>query len=91
MALSWLLSPLTIAICRRKSTRLTAVLGGLVAALGLLFTSFASRFHQLFISYGTIFGELTVGFLWYVQFDFIASEREARSEFPLTYSYTTQI
>ncbi|KAF0308897.1 Monocarboxylate transporter 12 [Amphibalanus amphitrite] len=55
MALSWLLSPLTIAICRRKSTRLTAVLGGLVAALGLLFTSFASRFHQLFISYGTIF------------------------------------
>ncbi|XP_037079520.1 monocarboxylate transporter 2-like [Pollicipes pollicipes] len=55
IALSWLLSPLTIAICRRKSTRLTAVLGGLVAALGILFSSFASRFHQLFISYGTIF------------------------------------
>ncbi|XP_006612888.1 monocarboxylate transporter 2-like isoform X5 [Apis dorsata] len=51
-----LVSPVTIAFCRRKSTRLTAVLGGLVTALGCLFTSFASQFHQLFISYGTVVG-----------------------------------
>ncbi|KAF0312461.1 hypothetical protein FJT64_016785 [Amphibalanus amphitrite] len=57
MALSLAVSPLTIAICRRKSTRLTAVLGGLVAALGCLFTSFASQFHQLFFSYCTVIGQ----------------------------------
>jgi hypothetical protein len=52
-----LVSPVTIAFCRRKSTRVTAVLGGLVTALGCLFTSFASQFHQLFFSYGTVVGE----------------------------------
>ncbi|KAG7155263.1 Monocarboxylate transporter 12-like 10 [Homarus americanus] len=51
-----LVSPLTIAVCRRNSTRLTAVLGGLITALGCLFTSFASQFHQLFFSYGTVIG-----------------------------------
>lgn len=52
-----LVSPVTIAFCRRKSTRLTAVFGGLVTALGCLFTSFASQFHQLFFSYGTVVGK----------------------------------
>ncbi|KAK0170214.1 hypothetical protein PV328_010802 [Microctonus aethiopoides] len=51
-----LVSPVTIAFCRRKSTRVTAVLGGLVTALGCLFTSFASQFHQLFFSYGAVVG-----------------------------------
>ncbi|XP_057318758.1 monocarboxylate transporter 12 isoform X3 [Microplitis mediator] len=51
-----LISPVTIGICRRKSTRVTAVLGGLVTALGCLFTSFATQFHQLFFSYGAIVG-----------------------------------
>ncbi|XP_064489040.1 monocarboxylate transporter 10-like isoform X2 [Ornithodoros turicata] len=50
------LSPAVIGACRRKSTRLVAVLGGLVAALGCLFTSFASQFHQLFFSYGVVLG-----------------------------------
>ena len=57
-SISLFLSPLTVGICRRKSTRLTAVLGGLVAALGCLFTSFASQFHQLFLSYGIMIGTL---------------------------------
>ena len=52
-----LVSPVTIAFCRKKSTRVTAVLGGLVTALGCLFTSFASQFHQLFFSYGTVVGK----------------------------------
>jgi hypothetical protein len=55
-AVALLVSPVTIAFCRRKSTRVTAVLGGLVTALGCLFTSFASQFHQLFLSYGTVIG-----------------------------------
>lgn len=50
------ISPLTIGVCKRKSTRLTAVIGGLVTALGCLFTSFASQFHQLFFSYGAVVG-----------------------------------
>ncbi|XP_058825052.1 monocarboxylate transporter 12-like isoform X2 [Topomyia yanbarensis] len=55
-AVALFISPLTIAVCKRKSTRLTAVIGGLVTALGCLFTSFASQFHQLFFSYGIVVG-----------------------------------
>eukprot|EP00094_Tigriopus_californicus_P009120 TCALIF_08791-PA protein Name:"Similar to SLC16A7 Monocarboxylate transporter 2 (Homo sapiens)" AED:0.01 eAED:0.01 QI:0/0.4/0.16/0.83/1/1/6/215/606 len=54
VALFW--SPLTIGVCLRKSTRLTAVIGGLVTALGCLFSSFASQYHQLFLSFGLIVG-----------------------------------
>ena len=35
---------------------MTAVIGGLVAALGCLFSSFASQYHQLFISWGGMLG-----------------------------------
>ncbi|XP_062536920.1 monocarboxylate transporter 12-like isoform X3 [Armigeres subalbatus] len=55
-AIALFISPITIAVCKRKSTRLTAVIGGLVTALGCLFTSFASQFHQLFFSYGAVVG-----------------------------------
>ena len=58
MSVSLFVSPLVIGFCRRKSTRLTAVMGGLVTALGCLFTSFASQFHQLFFSYGAMIGKL---------------------------------
>ena len=51
-----LVSPIVIAICRRKSNRLMAILGGLMAALGCLFTSFATQFHQLFFSFGLFIG-----------------------------------
>lgn len=57
-AVALFISPVTISFCRRKSTRLTAVMGGLVTALGCLFTSFATQFHQLFFSYGTVIGKL---------------------------------
>lgn len=55
-SVSLLISPVTIAFCRRKSTRLTAVMGGLVTALGCLFTSFAFQYHQLLLSYGIVLG-----------------------------------
>ena len=48
---SWLWTPLVVALCRRKSTRLTAVLGGLVLALAALFASFAQQLHQVFLRY----------------------------------------
>lgn len=57
MSVSFFVSPIIIGFCRRKSTRLTAVMGGLVTALGCLFTSFASQFHQLFLSYGFMIGK----------------------------------
>jgi cyanate permease len=56
LSISLLISPITISFCRRKSTRLTAVLGGLVTALGCLFASFAMQFHQLVLSYGLVLG-----------------------------------
>ena len=58
MSVSLFVSPIIIGFCRRKSTRLTAVMGGLVTALGCLFTSFASQFHQLFLSYGAMIGKI---------------------------------
>ncbi|GFY59204.1 uncharacterized protein TNIN_21821 [Trichonephila inaurata madagascariensis] len=54
VSLGLFLSPFIVAFCRRKSTRLTAVFGGLTAALGCLFTSFASQMHQVFLSYGFV-------------------------------------
>jgi MFS family permease len=33
-----------------------AILGGLVTALGCLFTSFATQFHQLFFAFGIFIG-----------------------------------
>lgn len=56
MCTSLMVSPLIVAICRRKSTRVMAAIGGLVTALGCLFTSFASQLHQVFLSYGAIIG-----------------------------------
>ncbi|XP_054163329.1 monocarboxylate transporter 2-like [Oppia nitens] len=50
------LSPVVISVCRRKSVRLIAILGGLITALGCLFASFATQMHQIFISYGIIVG-----------------------------------
>lgn len=49
-------SPVTIALCKRKSTRLVAVIGGLVAALGCLFTSFALQLPQVAFSYALLLG-----------------------------------
>ena len=63
-AVSLLISPITISFARRKSTRLTAVMGGLVTALGCLFTSFATQFHQLFFSYGAVIGKLVDVYLY---------------------------
>ena len=54
--MSLFISPLTVAVCKRKSTRITAVVGGLVLSLGCLFTSFASQFHQIIFSYGIVIG-----------------------------------
>ena len=57
LSISLLMSPLTVSYCRRRSIRLTAVLGGLVASLACLFASFAVQYHQLVLSYGIILGK----------------------------------
>merc|ERR1712223_1176910 len=56
LAVSHLLTPFLVALCRRKSTRLTAVVGGLIMSLSLLFASFAKHFNQIFLSYGFVCG-----------------------------------
>lgn len=48
-------SPVAVSLCKRKSTRLIAVIGGLVTALGCLFTSFALQLHQMIFSFGKFF------------------------------------
>ena len=57
LAVSLLASPPVVAFCQSRSTRLAAVVGALVLALGLLFTSFAKEFPQLYCSFGTVIGE----------------------------------
>lgn len=47
LSISFLISPLIIAVSRKKSTRLAAFLGGMITALACLFTSFAVQFHQV--------------------------------------------
>ena len=44
-----LLTPLVVALCRRNSTRLLAVIGGLLTSLTLLFTSFSTHGYQLVV------------------------------------------
>ncbi|CAH1997255.1 unnamed protein product [Acanthoscelides obtectus] len=56
LSISFFTSPIIVAICRRKSARLAAVLGGLLISLACLFTSFAIQFHQALISYGVVLG-----------------------------------
>ncbi|XP_047737026.1 uncharacterized protein LOC108671632 [Hyalella azteca] len=56
LAVSRCTAPLVVALCRRKSTRLTAVIGGLVMALATLFASFALQLHQIFLSWSLVLG-----------------------------------
>jgi len=56
LSISYGFTPFLVAFCRRKSTRLTGVVGGLVMALAILFASFANEVHQVVISYGVMFG-----------------------------------
>jgi len=53
-AVSLFAAPVIVGFCRHKSARLTGIFGGLIAALGLLFSSFATQYHQVFVSYGII-------------------------------------
>ena len=43
-------------ICREHSIRLVAVVGGLIMNLAFLFASFGHQLHQVFLSYGLLFG-----------------------------------
>ena len=63
LCVSMFVSPVVVSWCRRHhSTRLTAIVGGLIASLGCLFASFATQFHQLVISYG-IFLAVGIGII----------------------------
>ncbi|OQR73910.1 monocarboxylate transporter 12-like, partial [Tropilaelaps mercedesae] len=56
LATSTFISPVVVALCRRRSPRVAAVLGGLLSTLGCLFTSFTTQFHQIFVSWCFVVG-----------------------------------
>ncbi|CAL1267071.1 unnamed protein product, partial [Larinioides sclopetarius] len=56
LGVSQLLSPLVVAVCRKRSTRLVAIFGAIITSLGCLFTSFATQLHQVYLSYGLFIG-----------------------------------
>lgn len=68
-SLSYLLSSLILALCRRNSPRMIAFLAALLTLLATLFTSFSDQSHQLFISYGILYAigasacQVTSGFV----------------------------
>jgi hypothetical protein len=55
-SVSLALSPIVTHICRGHSIRLVAVVGGLIMNLAFLFASFGHQLHQVFLSYGLLFG-----------------------------------
>ena len=55
-SISLAFSPLITHVCREHSIRLVAVVGGLVMNLAFLFASFGHQLHQVFLSYGLLFG-----------------------------------
>ena len=55
-SVSLALSPIVTYICRGHSIRLVAVVGGLIMNLAFLFASFGHQLHQVFLSYGLLFG-----------------------------------
>ena len=55
-SVSLALSPIVTHICRGHSIRLLAVVGGLIMNLAFLFASFGHQLHQVFLSYGLLFG-----------------------------------
>ena len=61
---SLVISPAVMLFCRNKSTRLTAVVGGLIVSLGILFTSFATSYPHLFFSYGTVIGKAYLSMIY---------------------------
>ena len=60
VAMAWSVSlgasPVITHLCQTQSIRLVAVVGGLVMNLALLFASFGTQLHQVFLSYGLLFG-----------------------------------
>ena len=55
-SVSLALSPIITHICRVHSIRLVTVVGGLTMNLAFLFASFGHQLHQVFLSYGLLFG-----------------------------------
>ena len=56
LSVSLIISPIVVVLCKRKSIRVIAVISGLLIALSCLFASFATKFHQVVISYGILYG-----------------------------------
>ena len=55
-SVSLAVSPIITHICWEHSIRLVAVVGGLIMNLAFLFASFGHQLHQVFLSYGLLFG-----------------------------------
>ena len=49
-------TPAITHLCQNQSIRLVAVVGGLLMNLAFLFASFGTQLHQVFLSYGLLFG-----------------------------------
>ena len=54
---SKLFFPFVLPFCQFKSPRLAGVVGGLILSLGWLFISFATRIHQIAITYSLFVGK----------------------------------
>ena len=52
----FLFAPIASAVCERIGSRLTAIIGGVIAILGFVSSSFVSDLYVLYLTFGLLWG-----------------------------------
>lgn len=54
--MNFLCGPIASSLCQRFGYRIVAAVGGLIAALGLLLTSFTNSLYLIYLTYSVLWG-----------------------------------
>ena len=56
LGMMFLFAPIASAVCERIGSRLTAIIGGVIAILGFVSSSFVSDLYVLYLTFGLLWG-----------------------------------